>query len=63
MISGRRRVFELYTGAGQDIYSFRFDTLLLNRLVEMSVEHAVNVPFSFQHIAGMLDPRPKCDSA
>ena len=63
MMSGRRRMCELYTGAGQDIYSFRFDTRLFNTSAVMGVSHGVNVPFSFQNITGALGPKPEYDSA
>ena len=62
MISGRRKFCELYTAAGQDVYSYRFDTPLWNAIVTDGVKHFVNVVFSFQNISGALGPLPKYQS-
>lgn len=59
MISGRRKFCELYTQAGQAVYSYRFDTPLWNAAVTDGAKHFVNVVFSFQNISGALGPVPK----
>ncbi|TPX10418.1 uncharacterized protein E0L32_008637 [Thyridium curvatum] len=61
MISGRRKMCELYTEAGQDVYSYRFDTLLYNSNPLEGVKHFSNVAFSFQNITGLLGPSPEYD--
>lgn len=62
MISGRRRLCELYSAAGQAVYSYRFDTPLWNAAVTDGAKHFVNVVFSFQNISGALGPLPKYQS-
>lgn len=62
MISGRRKFCELYTEAGEDVYSYRFDTPLWNAAVTDGVRHFVNVVFSFQNISGALGPLPQFQS-
>ncbi|KAH6691142.1 Alpha/Beta hydrolase protein [Leptodontidium sp. MPI-SDFR-AT-0119] len=59
MISGRRKFCELYTAAGQSVYSYRFDTPLWNAAVTDGARHFDNVVFSFQNISGALGPLPK----
>ncbi|KAF0321083.1 carboxylesterase [Colletotrichum asianum] len=60
MISGRRKMCELY--AGQPVYSYRFDQRLWNRAELDGVQHFDNVAFSFQNISGLLGPSPEYDS-
>jgi carboxylesterase type B len=62
MISGRRKTAEVYTAAGQDVYSYRFDTPLWNATSPVCVQHFVNVVFSFQNISGALGPLPQYQS-
>jgi carboxylesterase type B len=59
MISGRRKMCELYTGAGQSVYSYRFDTRLWNKTAILGVTHFDNVAYSFQNITGLLGPMPE----
>ena len=59
MISGRRKFCELYTDAGQPVYSYLFDTPLWNAAVTDGARHFDNVVFSFQNISGALGPLPK----
>ena len=62
MIAGRRKMCELYTKAGQHVYSYRFDTRLWNKEVGVEgVQHFDNVAFSFQNISGLLGPSPGYD--
>lgn len=59
MHSGRRKMCELYAGAGgQAVYSYRFDTRLWSETPVRGVPHFDNVAFSFQNISGLLGPRP-----
>jgi carboxylesterase type B len=63
MVSGRRRMCELYTSAGgQPVYSYRFDTRLWNKTGLEGVQHFDNVAYSFQNISGLLGPSPKYDA-
>lgn len=62
MIAQRRRMAELYTKAGQKVYSYRFDTPLYNATVPGSVKHFDNVMFSFQNISGAMGPLPQYQS-
>lgn len=65
MISGRRKMCELYAGPlgdEQPVYSYRFDQRLLNRQEWEGVQHFDNVAFSFQNISGPLGPSPEFDS-
>ncbi|KAK5628000.1 hypothetical protein RRF57_003715 [Xylaria bambusicola] len=62
MISGRRRMAELYTKAGMPVYSYRFDQRSWNSNEWDGVSHFVNVAYSFQNISGVLGPRPQYDS-
>jgi cholinesterase len=62
MISGRRKFCELYTEAGQDVYSYRFDNPLWNGAVTDGSRHFVNVVYSFQNISGALGPLPQYQS-
>jgi len=62
MISGRRKFCELYAAAGQEVYSYRFDTPLWNAAVTDGAKHFVNVVFSFQNISGALGPLPQYHS-
>ena len=59
MIAQRRRMAELYTKAGQKVFSYRFDTPLYNATVPGSVKHFDNVMFSFQNISGAMGPLPQ----
>lgn len=60
--SGRRKMCELYAGsAGQDVYSYRFDTRLYSQQPILGVPHFDNVAFSFQNISGKLGPSPTYD--
>ncbi|KAB5517534.1 lipase [Coniochaeta sp. 2T2.1] len=61
MISGRRKMCELYTAAGQPVFSYRFDTRLWNKVGIEGVQHFDNVAYSFQNISGLLGPSPKYD--
>lgn len=62
MHSGRRKMCELYAGtAGQDVYSYRFDTRLWNESALKGIPHFDNVAFSFQNISGLLGPSPTYD--
>ncbi|KAF6812061.1 carboxylesterase [Colletotrichum sojae] len=60
MVSGRRKMAELYagTGADQPVYSYRFDQRLWSRTELEGVQHFDNVAFSFQNISGLLGPSP-----
>jgi len=62
MISGRRRMAELYTAAGMPVYSYRFDQRPWNGNEWDGVKHFVNVAYSFQNISGLLGPSPAYDS-
>ncbi|KAI1360513.1 alpha/beta-hydrolase [Xylaria arbuscula] len=62
MISGRRRMAELYAGAGLPVYSYRFDQRPWNGDEWDGVKHFVNVAYSFQNISGLLGPSPLYDS-
>ncbi|KAI1275080.1 lipase [Xylaria sp. FL0933] len=62
MISGRRRMAELYSAAGVDVYSYRFDQRPWNGDAWDGVKHFVNVAYSFQNISGLLGPSPTYDS-
>ncbi|KAI0428057.1 alpha/beta-hydrolase [Xylaria sp. FL1042] len=62
MISGRRRMAELYTAAGMPVYSYRFDQRPWNGDEWDGVKHFVNVAYSFQNISGLLGPSPAYDS-
>lgn len=62
MISGRRRMAELYTAAGVPVYSYRFDQRPWNGAEWDGVKHFVNVAYSFQNISGLLGPSPQYDS-
>ncbi|TGO20766.1 hypothetical protein BPAE_0267g00060 [Botrytis paeoniae] len=62
MISGRRKLCEIYAAASQSVYSYRFDTFLWNAAVTDGVKHFVNVVFSFQNISGALGPLPQYQS-
>lgn len=59
MMSGRRNLCELFSRAGLDVYSYRFDTRLWNYTRAEGVPHFVNVAFSFQNITGLLGPFPE----
>ncbi|KAK2013591.1 carboxylesterase [Colletotrichum eremochloae] len=63
MISGRRKMCELYAAAdaAQPVYSYRFDQLLWDRTPLEGVRHFDNVAFSFQNISGLLGPSPQFD--
>lgn len=58
MISGRRKMCELYA-PDQPVYSYRFDQRLWNRTEAQGVQHFDNVAFSFQNISGLLGPSPE----
>ncbi|KAK6002215.1 hypothetical protein QM012_001853 [Aureobasidium pullulans] len=59
MIAQRRRMAELYSEAGQKVFSYRFDTPLYNATIPGSVKHFDNVMFSFQNISGAMGPLPQ----
>lgn len=62
IISGRRKMCELYTAAGgQPVFSYRFDARLWNKPVLDGVQHFDNVAYSFQNITGLLGPSPEYD--
>lgn len=62
MVSGRRKMCELYTRAKQAVYSYRFDTILYGKTALQGVQHFDNVAYSFQNISGLLGPSPKYDA-
>ncbi|KAI1496893.1 lipase [Biscogniauxia marginata] len=62
MISGRRRMTELYTQAGVPVYSYRFDQRPWNSPEWDGVKHFLNVAYSFQNISGELGPSPQYDN-
>ncbi|KAI0908810.1 lipase [Ustulina deusta] len=62
MISGRRRMAELYAAAGVPVYSYRFDQRPWDGDEWDGVKHFANVAFSFQNISGLLGPSPGYDS-
>ncbi|KAK0644976.1 Cholinesterase [Lasiodiplodia hormozganensis] len=59
MIAQRRAMAEAYTDAGQDVWSYRFDTPLWNASQTTGANHFCNVVFSFQNISGALGPYPE----
>ncbi|KAK1991882.1 carboxylesterase [Colletotrichum falcatum] len=63
MVSGRRKMCELYAGGGaqQPVYSYRFDQRPWDRTPLEGVRHFDNVAFSFQNISGLLGPSPQFD--
>jgi carboxylesterase type B len=61
MVSGRRKMCELYSRAKQPVFSYRFDTMLYGKTGLQGVQHFDNVAFSFQNISGLLGPSPKYD--
>lgn len=62
MVSQRRKMAELYTNAGVDVYSYRFDQRIWNGAEWDGVKHFENVAFSFQNISGLLGASPQYDS-
>ena len=65
MISGRRKMCELYSSPAADsqpVYSYRFNQRLWNRNETEGVQHFDNVAFSFQNISGLLGASPEFDS-
>lgn len=62
MIAQRRKVCEVFTSAGQDVYSYRFDTPAWNAKPTDGIPHFVNVAFSFQNISGNLGALPEYQS-
>ncbi|KAL1634432.1 hypothetical protein SLS58_010673 [Diplodia intermedia] len=58
MVAPRRAMAEAYAGAGQDVWSYRFDTPLWNASATTGANHFCNVVFSFQNISGALGPYP-----
>ncbi|CAG7565103.1 unnamed protein product [Fusarium equiseti] len=62
MISGRRKLAELFTETGESVYSYRFDQRWSQRAEWDGVRHFDNVAFSFQNISGLLGPSPQYDS-
>ncbi|KAJ2974855.1 hypothetical protein NUW58_g8526 [Xylaria curta] len=62
MVSGRRRMAELYAAVGMPVYSYRFDQRPWNGAEWDGVKHFVNVAYSFQNISGLLGPSPEYDS-
>lgn len=62
MVSGRRKMAELLTRAGERVWSYRFDQRIWNGPEWDGVKHFQNVAFSFQNISGLLGPSPEYDS-
>lgn len=62
MVAQRRKMAELYTNAGVDVYSYRFDQRPWNGAEWSGVKHFVNVAYSFQNISGLLGASPQYDS-
>ncbi|CAG9985167.1 unnamed protein product [Clonostachys byssicola] len=62
MISGRRKMAELYTSARKDVFSYRFDQLAYGYNEWDGVKHFANVAFSFQNISGNIGPSPQYDT-
>ncbi|KAI0128279.1 lipase [Xylariales sp. AK1849] len=62
MVAQRRKMAELYTAAGESVYSYRFDQRIWNGAEWDGVKHFQNVAFSFQNISGLLGPSPEYDS-
>lgn len=62
MISGRRKMAELFTAVKKAVYSYRFDQLAYGVNEWDGVKHFTNVAFSFQNISGKLGPSPEYDS-
>ena len=62
MVSGRRKMCRVYTEAGEDVFSYRFDTRPWDRAEQDGVKHFDNVAFSFQNVSGLLGPSPEFDS-
>jgi carboxylesterase type B len=64
MISGRRKMCELYSSPiadSQPVFSYRFNQRLWNRNETEGVQHFDNVAFSFQNISGLLGSSPEFD--
>lgn len=61
MVSGRRKMAELFTEANAAVYSYRFDQRIWSQDEWVGVKHFDNVAFSFQNISGELGPSPKYD--
>lgn len=59
IIAQRRKVALAYAGAGQRVWSFRFDTPLWNAKESDGARHGAEVVFTFQNITGELGPRPE----
>ncbi|KAJ4270353.1 hypothetical protein NW762_002032 [Fusarium torreyae] len=62
MISGRRKMAELFTDSDETVYSYRFDQRWYQRPEWDGVKHFDNVAYSFQNISGLLGPSPEYDS-
>ncbi|KAH6979453.1 Alpha/Beta hydrolase protein [Fusarium venenatum] len=62
MISGRRKLTELFAESDEAVYSYRFDQRWYRRPGWEGVKHFDNVAFSFQNISGLLGPSPEYDS-
>lgn len=62
MISGRRKMAELFTDIKTPVYSYRFDQRIWNQDVWNGVKHFDNVAFSFQNISGELGSSPEHDN-
>lgn len=62
MISGRRKMAELFSSAGAAVYSYRFDQRIYGRSEWDGVKHFDNVAYSFQNVTGLLGPSPEYDS-
>jgi carboxylesterase type B len=62
MVSGRRKMCELYSQKGESVFSYRFDTILYGKTALQGVEHFDNTAFSFQNISGLLGPSPQYDA-
>lgn len=59
MISGRRKMAELFTESDVPVYSYRFDQRPYDGPVWDGVKHFENVQYSFQNISGSLGPLPE----
>jgi carboxylesterase type B len=59
MIAQRRKVAQQWTGVGEKVWSFRFDTPLWDSKETDGTKHGDEVVFTFQNITGNLGPLPQ----
>jgi carboxylesterase type B len=59
MIAQRRKVAQQWTRAGQDVWSFRFDTPLWDSKESDGTRHSDEMVFTFQNVTGQLGPSPQ----